>query len=141
MVIVANSLIVVTRLCKYSDRDAHIHTKMHMTLAVHQQSKLHSFNGLFSRTISVSQYQKGKSSLDLNEARDDGIWGGRGSISAVSTMKISTTTTLHLFSGLFPTRVSCCQKGKTRLDLNEARGDGVLGWSGISWTICRQSAP
>ena len=75
MVIVANSLIVVTRLCKYSDRDTHIHTKMHMTLAVHQQSKLHSFNGLFSRTISVSQYQKGKSSLDLNEARDDGIWG------------------------------------------------------------------
>jgi len=27
------------------------------------------------------------------------------------------------------------------LDLNEARGDGVLGCRGISWTICKQSAP
>ena len=33
------------------------------------------FNGLFFRTTWVSQYQKGKSSLDLNEARDDGFWG------------------------------------------------------------------
>jgi len=32
---------------------------------------LHPFNGLFSRTILVSRYQKGKTSLDLNEARDD----------------------------------------------------------------------
>jgi len=28
---------------------------------------LHPFNGLFSRTTSVSQYQKGNTSLDLNE--------------------------------------------------------------------------
>jgi len=27
------------------------------------------------------------------------------------------------------------------LDLNEARDDGVPGCSGISWTICKQSAP
>jgi len=32
------------------------------------------------------------------------------------------------------------QPDKTSLDLNEARDDGVLGWSGISWTICKQSA-
>ena len=32
-------------------------------------------------------------------------------------------------------------KGKTSLDLNEARDDGVLGCRGISWTICKQSAP
>jgi len=32
-------------------------------------------------------------------------------------------------------------KGKTSLDLNKARDDGVLGCSGISWTICRQPAP
>ena len=37
--------------------------------------KLHLLNGLFFRTISVSQYQKGKTSLDLNEARDDGVLG------------------------------------------------------------------
>jgi len=33
------------------------------------------------------------------------------------------------------------QKGKTSLDLNEARDDGVLGCIGISCTICKQSAP
>ena len=33
---------------------------------------LHPFNGLFSRTTWVSQYQKGKTSLDLNKAR--GLW-------------------------------------------------------------------
>ena len=37
---------------------------------------LHPFNGLFSRTTWVSWYhQKGKTSLDLNEARDDGVLG------------------------------------------------------------------
>ena len=36
----------------------------------------------------------------------------------------------------FPT-----QKGKTTLDLNKARDDGVLGCSGISRTIRKQSAP
>ena len=37
--------------------------------------------------------------------------------------------------------VSWYQKDKTSLDLNEARDSGVLGCSGISWTICKQSAP
>jgi len=31
------------------------------------------FNGLFSRTIWVSQQQKGRTILDFNEARDDGV--------------------------------------------------------------------
>jgi len=44
-----------------------------------QQSKellllLHPFNGLFSRTTWVSQYQKGETILDLNEARYNGFW-------------------------------------------------------------------
>jgi len=39
------------------------------------------------------------------------------------------------------TWVSPYQKGKTNLDLNEATDDGVLGCSGISWTIYKQSAP
>jgi len=34
---------------------------------------LRLFNGLFSRTTWLSQYQKGKTSLDLNEARNDGF--------------------------------------------------------------------
>ena len=50
---------------------------------------------------------------------------------------------LHPFNGLFSRRswVSQYQKVKTSLDLNEAKDDGVLGCSGISWTICKQSAP
>ena len=34
---------------------------------------LHPFNGLFSRTTQVSWYQKGKNSLDLNDARDGAL--------------------------------------------------------------------
>ena len=36
---------------------------------------LHAFNGLFSMTTLASRCQKGKTSLDLNEARDDGVLG------------------------------------------------------------------
>ena len=36
---------------------------------------LPQFNGLFSTTTWVSRYQKGKTGLDINEARDDGVWG------------------------------------------------------------------
>jgi len=41
----------------------------------HPQSTLplHPVNSLFYRTTWVSWYQKGKTSLDLNDARDDGI--------------------------------------------------------------------
>ena len=35
---------------------------------------LHPFNGLFSGTTWVSRYLKGKTSLDLNEVRDDRVW-------------------------------------------------------------------
>jgi len=36
---------------------------------------LHPFNGLFSTTTWVSRYQKGKTSLDLNGARNGGVLG------------------------------------------------------------------
>jgi len=36
---------------------------------------LHQLNGLFSRTTWISRYQKSKTSLDLNEAREYGVWG------------------------------------------------------------------
>ena len=36
---------------------------------------LHLFNGLYSRTTGVSQYENGKTSLDLNETRDDWVLG------------------------------------------------------------------
>ena len=53
---------------------------------------------------------------------------------------MGVVTSLHPFNGLFSrtTWVSWYQIGKTSLDLNVARdGDS----SGISWTICKQSAP
>ena len=52
------------------------------------------------------------------------------------------TATTNLFNDLLSrtTSISRYQKGKTSLHLNEARDDGVLGCSGISWTICKQSA-
>jgi len=54
-----------------------------------------------------------------------------------------TTLLLHQFSGLLSrtTWVSQYRKGKTSLDLNEARSDEVLVCSFISLTICKQSAP
>jgi len=50
---------------------------------------------------------------------------------------------LHPFNGFFSrtTWVSQYQNGKTSLDLDEARDDGVLGCSGTIWTICKQFAP
>jgi len=36
------------------------------------------FNCLFSRTTRVSRYQKGRTSLDFNEAGDDGVLGCTG---------------------------------------------------------------
>jgi len=55
----------------------------------------------------------------------------------------TTKLLLHPFNGLFSrtTWVSWYQKSKTSLDLNEARDNGVLGCSGISWTTCKQYAP
>ena len=55
----------------------------------------------------------------------------------------TTKLLLHPFNDLFSrtTWVSWYQKSKTSLDLNEARDNGVLGCSGISWTTCKQYAP
>ena len=62
----------------------------------------------------------------------------------VHTVQLNTLLVLlHPFNGLFSTTtwVSRYQKGKTSLDLKEARDGGVMGCSGISWAICKQSAP
>jgi len=40
-----------------------------------QQLLLHPFNSLFSRITWVSRYLKGKTSLNLNEARDGSVFG------------------------------------------------------------------
>jgi len=48
------------------------------SLGIQLLIQLHPFNGLYSRTTWVSQYQKGKTSLDLNEVRDYGVFGCSG---------------------------------------------------------------
>jgi len=50
---------------------------------------VHPFNGLCSRTTWVSRYQKGKTSLDLNEARDDRVLVCSG-VSWTITRQITT---------------------------------------------------
>jgi len=60
-----------------------------------QQLLLNIFNGLFSRTACISRYQKGKTSLDLNEARDDGVWGWQWH-------QLDYANNLHLASDRWP---------------------------------------
>jgi len=73
---------------------------------------------------------------------------GRGGVNKCkcTVVELVTTTTLHPFNRLFSrtTWVSRHLKGKTSLDLGKGCSQPrwwVLGCSGISWTICKQSAP
>ena len=62
------------------------------------QQQQHLFNGLFSRTTWLSQYQKGETSLDLSEARDNGVLGCNGIICkqcAPRSRQIPTPTPHH----------------------------------------------
>jgi len=62
---------------------------------------LRPFNGLFSRTTWVSRYQKNKSSLDLNQARDDAVLGCSGISWTISTLlqtdNHTNTTSLNFY--------------------------------------------
>jgi len=66
----------------------------------------------------------------------------RSKTQLMQNITTTITTTMHLSNGLFSgtTWVIWYKKGKTSLDLNEARDDEVLGCSGISRTICEQSS-
>ena len=54
----------------------------------------------FSRTICISQYQKDKSSLDLNEARGDGVWWQWHQLDHVQTICTSRQTDNHNTSSI-----------------------------------------
>jgi len=66
-----------------------------------------------------------------------------GKHSVTDTGCLQLQVLLNLFNGLFSrtTWVSRYQNRKTSLDLNEARDNGLLECSDISWTIRKQSAP
>ena len=89
-------------------------------------------NDLFSGATWVSRYQKGKTSLDLNEARDDGVWDGSGiswtvrKQSAPRSRQITTPTPHHsIFTGrlLFPTPNQQCQSTEAHQCFDN------LGWA------------
>jgi len=51
-------------------------------------------NGFFSRTTWISWYQKGKTSLDLNDARDGGVLGWQMAVASTGQY----ANNLHLTS-------------------------------------------
>jgi len=61
---------------------------------VHTLLLLSPFNGLISKTTWVNWYQKGKTSLDINKARDYGVLGCSG-IRSTICKQITTTTPHH----------------------------------------------
>ena len=95
----------------------------HATYAAKTTTTLHPLNGLFSRTTCVSRYQKGKTSLDLNEARDGGVWRWQWhQLDHIQTICTPLQTDNHTDTDY--------------MDFTETRHSG----SGISWAICK-SAP
>ena len=109
-----------------------------------------------SGTTQVSRYQKGKTNLDFTGARgSEWQWHQLGHMQVCTLLQtdnhVSTPPLSFLQAGCPSCRptnsvkalkaTACTIKVKTNLDLNEARDDGVLGCSGISWTICKQSGP
>ena len=84
---------------------------------IHNTTALHPFNGLFSRTTRVNRNQKGKTSLDIHEARDDGVLDAVAS-TAPRPRQTTTATPHHsIFIGrtFFLTPNQRCQstQGKT----------------------------
>ena len=57
---------------------------------------------------------------------------GKGPLTGVCVCVTTTTTPVSAWCCM--TLHSCCSH--ISLDLNEARNDGVMGCSGISWTMC-----
>ena len=57
--------------------------------------QLHPLNGLFSRTTLESRYQESKTSLALNEARDDVVLGCSGHKQSAPHARQITTPTNH----------------------------------------------
>jgi len=49
--------------------------QLFVIIFVNSINRLYLFNGLYSRTTWLNRYQKSEIGLDLNEARDDGVWG------------------------------------------------------------------
>ena len=101
--------------------------QLEMMLGAEQDGKLVDFDD-------IVRHDELKSVIDEGKTRPKELY---------TLLLLLLLLLLHLYNSLFSrtTWISRYQKGKISLDLNESRDDGVLGCSGICWTICKQSAP
>jgi len=66
---------------------------------------LHLFNNLFSRTVWVSRYRKGKTSLDLNEASEDWVLGCSGISWTIICTSLQTDNHTNTHNSIFTGRM------------------------------------
>ena len=75
-------------------------------LHTHTHTHTHTFNGPFSGTTRVGQYQKGKTNLDFTEARDsDWQWHQLGHMQVCTSLQTdnhASTSPLSFFTGRMP---------------------------------------
>ena len=81
--------------------------KYKLQLLADTHTQTHPFNGPFSGTTRVSQYQKGKTNLDITEARDsEWQWHQLGHMQVCISLQTdnhaSTPTTQVFFTGQNP---------------------------------------
>jgi len=72
----------------------HTHTRARTHARTHTHTHPHPFNGPFSETTRVSQYQKGKTNLDFTEARDsEWQWHQLGRMQVCISLQTDNPTT------------------------------------------------
>ena len=78
----------------------------HARTHTHTHTHTHPFNGPFSRTTRVGQYQKGKTNLDFTEARDsEWQWHQLGHMQVCNSLQTdnhTSTSPLSFFTGRMP---------------------------------------
>ena len=100
---------------------------------------LHPFNASFSRTTWENRYQKGTTSLDLNEAVYDGFWDSVASAGPVSEHQghrcnilvqclMRAVATDVVASSVLVTLVTTVRPSKTAEPIEMAVGKGRLTW-------------
>ena len=112
---------------------------------------LHQFNGLFSRTAVQASTRKVKTSLDLNEARDDWVLGCSGISRTICKQyalrfrcrnkgtKLYWHTHAHPFNGPFPELPGWAGTRKVKAIWILPEQETMSG-IGISWAICKSAS-
>jgi len=91
-----------------------IFTRLNFDLIFHEEkwvkhTHAHPFNGPLSGTTQVSRYQKGKTSLDFTEARDnEWQWNLLGHMQVCTSLQTDNYTSTPLLSFLQTGCPSCC---------------------------------